>query len=57
MGKRVLSKDGQHLLPSTLGTWEENLGFEVPPLLTLLYTTTHFVKKKIHILHQACSVQ
>jgi hypothetical protein len=31
----MLSKDGQHLLPSTLGTWEEILGFEVPPLVTL----------------------
>jgi hypothetical protein len=31
----MLSKDGQHLLPSTLGTWEEILGFEVLPLVTL----------------------
>jgi hypothetical protein len=31
----MLSKDGQHLLPSTLGTWEEILGFEVLPLVAL----------------------
>jgi hypothetical protein len=44
-GKCVLSKDWQHLLPSTLGTWEENLGFEVPPLVTLC-TQQQFKKKK-----------
>jgi hypothetical protein len=42
-GKRMLSKDGQHLLPSTLGTWEEKLGFEVPPLVALCTQKTIFI--------------